>query len=766
MTNPQYKLGNAQFSLYRDLVSDKTFIRNSNINVLEISGTDTDDALIISKTDPVVRVLSTNTGVTSSSSITMGISGGDVWDISTGISGGVVNTDLDFFINKNGANKLTILDNGNIGIGTTNPTYNLDVNGSTNTSVDYKVNGTSVLTETTLESSVVNSSLQNLGTQDADLNMGTNNITNATTISASELSATSIVGLITTPVQTNITSVGTLSGLNVDGTVDATNIIATNITGTLQTVSQPNITSLGTLSSLNITGDLITDTNTLVVDSATDQVGIGLTNPSYKLDVVGDLNFTGTLYQNGITYTASASSINDVDSTTSITTQAEAETLIFTTDSSEKMRINTTGYVGIGNISPIAPIHIGTATNQDLIYFDIERAWVLRAADTGAATALEFSNTAGSGKRFLITEDGSGNTAFTALPTFVPADQRVYLCQDGGNVGIGTNNSSYPLLTTSATTGIIGVFETTLASTASTIRTNTTRANTGNAGILHFARNDITISGLYGVLTDTTNNYGDLSFYTRDVGGLTEKMSLSSTGYLGIGTGTPTQKLHVNSGAILLKQAAQTNNNSTDLYNGLTFVNNGTNHAYGLGYNNGGSFAINYFNNVSTYSNYLTLSNTGNLSIAGWVRGGTAGQLLNTIVLNATDVGDTGNLTINTTTYTTVFTYNYTRVSSSSNIVVNIDCPYGINGNGGDTFRSRIVIGGTSVIEKFQTFDNSSGGGTRGSTICPIQGKYTNSATGSITITFESSRFNGDDSFTFQRGTSSGLSIVIQEIQR
>jgi hypothetical protein len=36
-----------------------------------------------------------------------------------------------------------------------------------------------------------------------------------------------------------------------------------------------------------------------------DKLGIGTVNPSYKLEVAGDINYTGTLYQNGTPYTAS-----------------------------------------------------------------------------------------------------------------------------------------------------------------------------------------------------------------------------------------------------------------------------------------------------------------------------------------------------------------------------------------------------------------------------------------------------------------------------
>ena len=86
------------------------------------------------------------------------------------------------------------------------------------------------------------------------------------------ITATNIAGTLTTSAQANITSVGTLTALTVDnlnlnsntivsdnGTIALDdnvtvngNITATNIAGTLTTAAQSNITSLGTLTNLNV----------------------------------------------------------------------------------------------------------------------------------------------------------------------------------------------------------------------------------------------------------------------------------------------------------------------------------------------------------------------------------------------------------------------------------------------------------------------------------------------------------------------------------
>ena len=62
-----------------------------------------------------------------------------------------------------------------------------------------------------------------------------------------------LTGTIQTAAQPNITSVGTLTSLAVDGDITLDDVVANTLTGTVQTAAQPNITSVGTLGSLNVT---------------------------------------------------------------------------------------------------------------------------------------------------------------------------------------------------------------------------------------------------------------------------------------------------------------------------------------------------------------------------------------------------------------------------------------------------------------------------------------------------------------------------------
>jgi hypothetical protein len=48
------------------------------------------------------------------------------------------------------------------------------------------------------------------------------------------------------------------------------------------------------------TGNVTVDTNTLFVDSVNDRVGIGTITPLHKLDVAGDIRFTGDIYKGNV----------------------------------------------------------------------------------------------------------------------------------------------------------------------------------------------------------------------------------------------------------------------------------------------------------------------------------------------------------------------------------------------------------------------------------------------------------------------------------
>jgi hypothetical protein len=162
----------------------------------------------------------------------------------------------------------------------------LNVN-NTVTAVAFTAN-TGVFTGNGSGLTALNASNISTGTVSADRLTGTYNISiTGSAASATTATSATTAGTVTTNAQPNITSVGTLSTLLVNGNVSAanitvsagtitsnlfsgnganlTNLTGSNVTGqvanalvagTVYTAAQPNITSLGTLTSLGVSGNI------------------------------------------------------------------------------------------------------------------------------------------------------------------------------------------------------------------------------------------------------------------------------------------------------------------------------------------------------------------------------------------------------------------------------------------------------------------------------------------------------------------------------
>ena len=138
------------------------------------------------------------------------------------------------------------------------------------------------LTGTTINAATIgNTGALLTGANVTSTNTITANIINAAQVNSASVgnSGAQITGTIQTAAQTNITSVGTLTGLTLSGTLTGTTINAASIgnsgaqlTGTIQTAAQTNITSVGTLTGLTVSG-LLTTAN--LIPSANNVSNIG-----------------------------------------------------------------------------------------------------------------------------------------------------------------------------------------------------------------------------------------------------------------------------------------------------------------------------------------------------------------------------------------------------------------------------------------------------------------------------------------------------------
>ena len=218
--------------------------------------------------------------------------------------------------------------------------------------------------------------------------------------------------------------------------------------------------------------------------------------------------------------------------------------------------------------------------------------------------AIAFGNSGGAAA--LVERDASGNTTFYGgsgdiTYTDITMTGNYLTIKNSGNVGIGTNNPSYAVhIRRSSDPTELAVESTAIGGTSRIRLINATRSfiltNNATDGLLSFS-----YGGSNRLQFDTTNQW-------------------FNSGNVGISSESPAYKLDVvaasNSG-IRLKQFAQLQDSigSGNFYNGLTFENNSTTHAFSMGYSQQGYFSINYFDNSSTYTRMISIGPTGNTGI-------------------------------------------------------------------------------------------------------------------------------------------------------
>ena len=241
-------------------------------------------------------------------------------------TGGWGTGDIAFLVNSAASNtdvtlsdeRMRITTGGDVGIGTTSPNYKLDVDGSTNLSTGntFKINGTDVLSATTLGSGVVNSSLTSVGALDSGSitsNFGNINI-GTSTIDAGAITGTTITGTTLTDGTLSISSGsitggvnGTFSGdlssatLDLTGLSTGTDDTVLTLNGTTDAVESREIDSRafgsslvdgsGTANYIPRWSDSDTLTDSILYDDGTN-VGIGTTTLTETLTVAGNSSFT------------------------------------------------------------------------------------------------------------------------------------------------------------------------------------------------------------------------------------------------------------------------------------------------------------------------------------------------------------------------------------------------------------------------------------------------------------------------------------------
>ena len=389
-------------------------------------------------------------------------------------------------------------------------TTSVDTSGSFTVSSVFVLNGSQlqlsggqVLTSTTLGTTVVNSSLTNVGTltgltMGGTLGMGSNDITGTGSITS-----TDYTGTLQTAAQTNITSLGTLTGLTVSAEISSqgidittgtdyqiNNVSVLSATTLGSSVVGSSLTSVGTLTTLAVTGNLVVNTDVLFVDTSANEVGINNATPSASLDVIGNARFgeetTGQLLITGGGLSATSIGIQHAT--------------LAANGSNWAIRLGNTGLTEFNSIS------------NDMI-FKINDAEKMRLASNGAGTDTIISLSGSDGTYINFGGNGRGIGVFEGGDLFM-----------GYNLGYDATNNSYEKIETDESCGIefniTGDIEFLVdaSQSAGTEFVPTTAMTITNAGNVN-ATGEYQISGT-SVLSSTTLGSGITSSSLTSVGTL------------------------------------------------------------------------------------------------------------------------------------------------------------------------------------------------------------------------------------------------------
>jgi hypothetical protein len=269
-------------------------------------------------------------------------------------------------------------------------------------------------------------------------------------------------------------------------------------------------------------------------------VGIGTASPSTLLHLSGSapiLRFTDT--------SGDAYAQIDCDSPDEGTIRIQADpgnaganTIIrFDTDGSERMRIDSSGNVGIGTSSPAGRLHARFDAGVSDSYTG---KYIFQTTDQRLTIGTYWQS--GVGQYATIQSESASSVA-----------QNLLLNPSGGNVGIGQSSPSYKLQVNNASA----------SATADAITVqNSGVTTTGHTAGIRFKYIGAEPAAIRAILTNLVNGAGSLAFYTSSDGSganLTERMRIASDGTIGVG-GTNVSSVR------LLSYAASTGSDSWALY--------------------------------------------------------------------------------------------------------------------------------------------------------------------------------------------------------